>query len=65
MFNTLLNVVQWIELYNYFLNLMIVDGLVVFRFAFVLTRFLFLGPQQLIYTTQVFLYMVFNEFHDA
>jgi hypothetical protein len=30
MFNTLLNVVWWIELYNFFLNLMIVDGFVVF-----------------------------------
>jgi hypothetical protein len=60
MLNTLLNVVWWIELYNFFLNFMIVDGLVVLRFAFVLTGFLFLGPQQLICTTQVFLCLVFN-----
>jgi hypothetical protein len=39
---------------------MIVDGLVVLRFAFVLTGFSFLGPQQLICTTQVFLCLVFN-----
>jgi len=43
MFNTLLNVVWWIELYKFVLNLMIVDGLVVLRFAFVLTSFFVFG----------------------
>jgi hypothetical protein len=60
MFNTLLDVVWWIELYKKNKNFMIVDGLVVLKFAFVLTGFSFLGPQQLICTTPVFLYLVFN-----
>ncbi len=45
MFNIVLDVVWRIELYKRISNLMIVDGLIIVRFAFVLTSFSFLGPK--------------------